>query len=148
MGIGILRERMADLARRCGDLSPIREPVRRILWEGNRENKTRGLAPDGTRYPLVALSTQKRRPRPGRIPFMTRGAASTIVTGFVVDVQAGPGRLTFTGGWPGLGWPEYHVNPWRTRPARDPYGWRRVDLEDCRELMRDHVVRRRFGIFR
>src|SRR5581483_7799637 len=138
--MGIIRERLADLARRCGDLSPVREPVRQLLWNGNRENKLRGLAPDGRRYPLVADSTQERRPRPGRIPFITDGDRSTIITGFVVDVNAGPGRLTFVGGWPGLDWPEYHVNAYGPRPARDPYGWRRVDLEDCRELMREHVV--------
>lgn len=140
MGIAALRDRIADKARRCGDLKPLSEPVRKLLWEGNKQNKSKGLDPDGNKYAKLKPSTIKRKPRLNNTPFMTHPPTSAIVTGYVVDVRAGVGRLTFTGSWPGLAWPEWHIKATKNRAARNPYGFRRIDLLDIHDMLKAYVA--------
>ena len=142
MGISLMRERIADMARRCGDLKPLAPVVSKILYEGNKINKSKGLSPSGTKYSKLSYRTLEDKPRPGGIPFMTHPPTSDIVMFYHVDVHAGVGKLTFIAGWPNLAWPEWHVHATRNRPARDPYGFRRIDLEDIRELMRGYVLKK------
>src|SRR4051812_17458551 len=101
--MGAITERLADIARRAGDLSPLGEPVRRALWEGNKERALAGETAQGAKFAAVKASTQKTRGGSGP-PLAPRGAASRIVTGYVVSVVAAVGRLTFTGSWPDLPW--------------------------------------------
>jgi len=99
--MGLLLERTQEIARRCGDLSPPAEPVRERLWDANRDVILAGVSP-GTTRPVAALapSTLKRR-KGGGPPRAPRGVASRIVSGCVVSVTAGPGRLCYMKSWRG-----------------------------------------------
>lgn len=138
--MGAIAERLSEIARRCGDLSPLREPVRRLLWEGNRERALAGVDAQGRRYDVLAASTLEHRDGSGP-PLAPRGPQSRIVTGYVVDVRAGVGRLSITGSWPELPWVEYHHTGGKRLPRRDPFGWREKDLEACRMLLGEHVLK-------
>jgi hypothetical protein len=137
---GPTAERLADLARKCGDLTPLREPVRQILVDGNRERSLAGTDPQGRSFASLAASTLRRRRGSGP-PLAPRGAQSRVVTAYEVDVLAGAGRLTFTGSWPSLPWMEYHHTGTARMPARNPYGFRQQDLDEVRDLLVRHVVR-------
>jgi hypothetical protein len=137
---GPAAERLADLARRCGDLTPLREPVRQILVDGNRERSLAGTDPQGRSFAALAASTLRRRRGTGP-PLAPRGAQSRVVTAYEVDVLAGAGRLSFTGSWPSLPWMEYHHSGTARMPARNPYGFRQQDLDEVRALLVRHVVR-------
>jgi hypothetical protein len=139
---GPAAERLADFARRCGDLTPLREPVRQILVDGNRERSLAGTDPQGRSFASLAASTLRRRRGTGP-PLAPRGAQSRVVTAYEVDVQAGTGRLDFVASWPSLPWIEYHVTGGRYLPVRNPFGFRSKDLEAIRELLSDHIARQR-----
>lgn len=134
--------RIADMARNAGDLTPLREPVRKVLWEANKARALAGVDADGNRYKALAASTIERRQGNGP-PLAPRGPQSRIVTGFVVSVSAGPGRLTFTGSWPELDWIEYHVNGTKRMPRRNPLGFRLDELEGIRRMLAEHIAGRR-----
>jgi len=141
-GLANLSDRIADIARRCGDLKPATEPVRKILFNGNRENKRKGLAQDGRKYAPLAASTIKRRPRPGNLPFITKGDQSAVIRDYHLDIRAGTGKLTFTASYPGTFWAEYHERPTHNRPARPLLGFRTIDLRDIKEMMGAYVTAR------
>jgi hypothetical protein len=140
-------ERLADLARKCGDLTPLREPVRQVLIQGNRARAVAGTDVEGIPYedyaPL-APSTLRRRRGDGP-PLAPRYANSRIVTAYEVDVQVGTGRLSFIGGWPALPWMEYHHTGTARMPRRDPYGFTVKTLEEVRTLLREHYRKNRAG---
>jgi hypothetical protein len=135
------RQQLSELARRCGNLSPLAAPVRQVLVDGNRERALAGTDAQGRAFAPVKASTRKTRGGPGP-PLAPRGASSRIVTGYVVAVLAGVGRLTFTGSWPGLPWVEYHRTGTKRMPRRDPFGFRRRDLNRVADMLRKHVFRR------
>ena len=139
--MGKLLERLSDIARRAGDLTPLREPIRRILWEGNRDRALAGTDAEGRAFAPLAASTLKHRDGSGP-PQAPHGAGSRVVTDYVVDVQAGPGRLSFTGSWPGLAWMIYHIRGTRRMPRRDPLGFTRSTLDRARTLLREHVMKK------
>lgn len=134
-------ERLSDIARRCGDLSPLRDPIRRILVEGNRSRALAGVDAQGQPFAPLAPSTLRRR-KGGGPPLAPLYSASRVVSQYVVDVQAGPGRLSFTGAWPRQRWMEYHHTGTRRMPRRDPYGFRRQDLDAIRPMLNDYVLKR------
>lgn len=138
--MGQISERIADIARRCGDLSPLKEPVRQVLWEGNKQRALAGTDAQGTPFAPVAASTRKTRGGDGA-PLAPHGASSRVVTDYTVNVQAGPGRLTFTGSWPSCPWMEYHHTGTKRMPRRDPYGFRAQDLDRVRQMLREHVMK-------
>jgi hypothetical protein len=137
-------ERLADLARKCGDLTPLREPVKQVLIRGNRERALAGTDAQGRDFDELAPSTLKRRRGSGK-PLAPRGAQSRVVTAYEVDVTAGTGRLSFIGGWPSLPWMEYHHTGTARMPRRDPYGFTAKTLERVRELLREHYRENRAG---
>lgn len=139
--MGKISERLADIARRGGDLSPLGEPVRRVLWEGNRERALAGENAQGVRFAPLAASTLKHRKGTGP-PGAPRGASSRVVTGYVVSVIAAVGRLSFTGSWPGLDWIKYHATGTKRMPQRDPFGFRQRDLDKVRQMLREYVMRK------
>lgn len=138
--MGKITEHLADIARRGGDLSPLGEPVRRVLWEGNRERALAGEDAQGRRYDSLSPATLKRRKGSGP-PLAPRGAASRIVTGYVVSVIAAMSRLTFTGSWPGLDWVQYHADGTKRMPRRDPFGFRQRDLDKVRTMVREYIMK-------
>jgi hypothetical protein len=139
--MGRISERLADVARRCGDLTPLADPVRRLFWEGNRAARLAGVDAEGRPFAPLAQSTLKRRKGHGP-PLAPEGEASKIITGYVVQVTAGPGRLTFAGSWPDLDWIQYAADGTRHMPARDPLGFRRQDIDQVRDWMRGYILRR------
>lgn len=141
--MGIIRERLADIARRCGDLSPLAEPVRQVLIEDNRERALAGVDADGNPFAPLAPSTVKQRQRMGLSgpPQAAHGPQSRVITGYVVDVQAGPGRLSFLGSWPALDWIRYHITGTSRMPQRNPMGFRRAALDRIRGMLRNHVMK-------
>lgn len=139
--MGKIAERLADIARRGGDLSPLAEPIRRVLWEGNKERALAGEDAQGNRFAPLSPATIARRKGNGP-PLAPRGASSRIVTGYVVSVLAGIGRLSFTGSWPELDWVQYHADGTKRMPRRDPFGFRQRDLDRVREMVREYVMRK------
>lgn len=133
-----LVERVREMSRRCGDLRPIQETVREILWEGNRDAILAGVTPGGVRVDDLKPSTLKRRKGSGP-PRAPRGAASRPISEYVVSVSAGPGHLSFTGSWPDFPEIEY-VD--RLRPT---LGFRTQDLDEIRGLLTSYVVGGRNG---
>ncbi|MDE2506811.1 MAG: hypothetical protein KGM43_06345 [Planctomycetota bacterium] len=135
------RERVSELAKRCGDLSPIADPVRRVLFDGNRASRLAGVDFAGRKLAPLAPSTL-RKPRSNPTPLIPRGESSRMIAGYVVHVDAGPGRLRFLGSWPSLGvLINYFATGTRFMPRRDPLGFREVDLAEIRTLMRDYVAK-------
>jgi hypothetical protein len=141
-GLANLSDRVSDIARRCGDLTPLAQPVRQILFDGNRANKVRGLDPRGVRYARLSPYTLRVRPRPGNIPFVTTGDSSLIIRDCYISVRAGVGQLSFTQSWPNTFWIEYHRTPTYNRPARDPFGYRQIDINDIKEMMGAYITQR------
>lgn len=137
--MGIIRERLTELAKRCGDLTPIQNDVRQILVNGNRERALAGTNAQGVPFASLAPSTLKHRRGKGP-PQAPRGAGSQIVTGYVVQVTAGPGELRIIASWPDLPWIPYHVDGTPHMPARNPMGYRQQDLEKIRALMNGYVM--------
>jgi hypothetical protein len=137
-------ERLADLARKCGDLTLLREPVRQVLIQGNRARAVAGTDAQGRTFAPLAATTLKRRRGPGP-PLAPRGAQSRAVTAYEVDVTAGTGRLSFIGGWPSLTWMEYHHTGTARMPRRDPYGFTAKTLEEVRTLLREHYQNKKRG---
>lgn len=139
-----IRERIADLAKRSGDLTPLREPVRKILWEGNRSRALRGVDWQGQPFAPLAASTLARRDGDGP-PLAPHRAASRIVTGYVVNVIAGSGKLSFTGAWPGVDFVEYFVTGTKWMPKRDPLGFDDASLGRVHDLLKNYVRTGRVG---
>lgn len=136
--MGKLSERCADLARRCGDLSPLQEPIRQRLWEGNRAAVLAGKTPTGAAVAPLKASTLKRRKGNGP-PRAPMGAASRVVAGCVVAVTAGVGRLGFTQSWPGFPEIEYLDSGTKRMAARPTLGFRPEDLDWVRAKLREHI---------
>jgi hypothetical protein len=138
-------ERLADLARKCGDLTPLGPRVRDILVAGNRERSLAGKDVSGENFVALAPSTLARRKGTGP-PLAPRGASSREVTAYEVELRVGPGRLDFIAGWPSLPWMNYHILGVPERlPRRDPSGFRVKDLEAVRALLREHYQDKRRG---
>ena len=137
--MGKLAERCADIARRCGDLSPLRAPLRQRLWEGNRAAVLAGTTPTGQAVAPLKPSTLKHRKGNGP-PRAPQGAGSRVVTGYVESVVAGPGRLSFTGSWPAFPQIEYLDRGTNHMQARPTFGFRPVDLEATRADLRRHII--------
>jgi hypothetical protein len=131
--MGKLLQRNQDIARRCGDLSPLAEPVRARLVQGNREAILAGLSPDGRPVAPLKPATLKRRKGSGP-PRAPEGASAKVIIDYVVTVAAGPAALRFTGTWPGFPVVEYLD---RTRPT---LGFRAADLEWIRTQLRKHII--------
>jgi hypothetical protein len=138
--VGLIQERIADIARRCGDLSPLAVPVRKVLVDGNRERALAGTDANGVRFAPLKPSTLERRKGSGP-PQAPRGASSRIVTGYVVSVLASVARLLITGSWPTLAWLGYHRTGTKHMARRDPYGFRPKDLETIRGMLRGYVMK-------
>lgn len=138
---GAIGERISELSRRVSNLAPLVEPVRRILIDGNRERSLAGTDVNGVPFAPVKPSTMLRRGGDGP-PLAPRRAGSREVTGYHVDVRTGDGSLTFTASWPDQPWMEYHHTGTPRMPKRDPYGFREVDLEAVRALLREHIMKR------
>jgi len=138
---GLLRERVADMAKRCGDLTPLAEPVRQRLIEGNREAILQGVSPDGNRVAPLKRSTIKRREGRSGPPRAPGFSNSRVITMYEVKVIAGPQKLTFTGGWPDfepiLGWLDKGT---RKMVARPTMGFRQADLDWVRGEMKAYVT--------
>ena len=137
---GALRERVADMAKRCGDLTPIAPEVQAICWEANKRAVLTGKTYDG--HPVAPLrpSTLKRRKGTGP-PRAPNYAQSSVITMCEVNVIAGPGKLTFTKGYPGfepiLGWLDQGTKKMRARPTM---GFGRDELEATATLVRKHMT--------
>ena len=138
---GATRGRIAELARKAGDLTPLREPVREILVRGNRERALAGTDVQGRRFAPLAPSTLRRRVGTGP-PLAPRYQSSRVVTEYEVDIRAGEGQLSFIAGWPGVSWMEHHHTGTPRMPRRDPYGFRQRDLDAVRALLKAHMRRR------
>ena len=129
-----MRERIIDrldaLARRCGDLSPLAPDVRRIVTDGNREMFLSGREDTGASVrPLAASTLKKPRSGPRGVP---HGSGSRAVAGLVVEVQAGPGRLSVS-----KSWPDFPAVYFLGRSV----GYRPEDLEEIRRRLRNHVTK-------
>lgn len=143
--MGKLLDRNREIARRCGDLSPLAGPVRDRLILGNRTVVLAGVSPGSTKLvaPLKPSTLARRKGTgPPRAPM---GAASRIVTAYEVQVTAGVGRLSFVAGWPGFS-PviEYLDRGTKNMAARPIFGFRPIDLEFVRDRLREHVIPRGF----
>jgi len=139
-----IAERLSDIAKRCGDLSPLKEPIRQVLWEGNKIRSLRGVDVQGNKFAPLAISTLRNRKGFGP-PLAPHWSDSRVVTQYVVNVQAGVGRLSFTGAWPGLYWMEYHQTGTRHMPARPPYGFRKIDIDAIRPMLNSYVMKGRWS---
>ena len=129
-----MRERIIDrldaLARRCGDLSPLAPDVRRIVTDGNREMFLSGREDTGASVrPLAASTLKKPRSGPRGVP---HGSGSRAVAGLVVEVQAGPGRLSVS-----KSWPDFPAVYFLGRSV----GYRAEDLEEIRKRLAAYVMK-------
>ncbi len=142
--MGAITDRLDTIARSAADLSPLAEPVRARLWEGNRAAILAGQSPDGSAVAPVKPSTMKRRGGSGP-PRAPHGSSSRSVARYVVDVvRSVAGVLTFRGHWPGFEREIQSLNDGSKRMAPRPtFGFRAVDLEWCRAKLREHVLRQR-----
>lgn len=136
----LLANRISELARRCGDLSPIAGDVRAILTEGNKRRALAGIDFMGRPYAPLAPSTWASRKGSGP-PLAPRSAQSRVVTDYTVQVTADPGRLTFAASWPDVPFMEYHIHGTRRMPRRDPLGFADTELYQVRHLMAGYVMR-------
>jgi hypothetical protein len=148
-GKSAITERLSDIARRCGDLSPLREPVRRILIEGNKVRALAGVDAQGRPFaPLAASTLRGSRIHGGPVlrrqgpPLAPHYAGSREVTGYTLDIQAGVGRLSFAASWPGQPWMIYHHTGTPRMPRRDPYGFRQQDLDLIRPMMSQYILKK------
>jgi hypothetical protein len=138
--MGAVQERISEIARRCGDLTPLKVPVRKVFVDGNRARALAGTDVNGQRFKELKPATLRNRPGDGP-PQAPRRAESRIVTEYHVDVQAGLGRLTFAASWPEIWhWLTYHVTGTRYMKRRDPTGFRAADLDRTRGMLREHVM--------
>lgn len=137
--MGRISERIADIARRCGDLSPLQEPVRQVLTEDNTHRALAGIDVQGRPFAPLARSTLLHRRGSGP-PLAPRSASSRIVTDYTVQVTTGMGRLTFAASWPGIPWMECHHTGTARMPKRDAYGFRQVALDKIRDMMSGYVM--------
>lgn len=137
--MGAVFERISDIAKRCGDLSPLQEPVRARLWEGNAFNVLAGLTFDNVPVAPLKASTLRRRYENGP-PRAPNGSASRAVHFYTITVNAGVGDLRFIAGWPGFPEIEYlhYGNP--NMAARPTIGFRPQDLQWIREQMAPYVL--------
>jgi hypothetical protein len=79
--VGLIHDRVSDIARKCGDLSSLQEPIRSRLVEGNRQVIMSGTSPGSTaKVAPLAPSTLRRRKGNGP-PRAPRGEASRVVAG-------------------------------------------------------------------
>lgn len=138
--MGKLAERCADIARRCDDLSPLVDPIKKRLWWGNREAVVQGVSPNGRPVAPLMPSTLARRKGDGppRAPMRDK---SRVITMYEVNVVAGPGKLSFIGGWPGFT-PiiEYLSHGTSRMRARPTFGFREIDLDWIRKQMQSHII--------
>lgn len=137
--MGAILDRLTDLARRCGDLSPIAPQVRDVFLLGNRERAMAGTDAAGRPFAPLARSTLKHRHGSG--PPQAPTPSAQIITGCEISVQAGPGRLSITQSWPGVRWVEYAISGTRRMPRRDPTGFRDQDKTKVAALMNDYITR-------
>jgi len=144
--MGKISDRLSDIARNAGDLTPLREPVRNALKDGNRADRLAGLDWEGRPFKDLAPSTLERRRKQGLNgpPLAAHGPTARIITKFFVDVRAGVGRLTFTGSWP-MDWVRFHVTGSRRLPRRDPMGFRAPTLDRARALLLEHIANNKKG---
>lgn len=133
-------ERLGDMAKRCGDLSPLAAPVRRIVEDDNREAILSGQDCRGHAVSALAPSTLERRDGSGP-PRAPHGMASRLVAGLVVVVHAGLSRLAISKTWPDAPWWVYHASGTRNMPARDPSGVRPEATARVRELLSKYIMK-------
>jgi hypothetical protein len=69
------------------------------------------------------------------------GAASRVVAGCVISVNAGPQRLSFTKSYPSLGPIAEYLDQGTPRMAARPFfEFRAIDLEFIRNEMRAYII--------
>jgi hypothetical protein len=136
--MGAIVERLQEIARRCGDLTPLAEPVRQLIVEDNRDAILNRQDCRGNTVASLAASTLRTRDGSGpeRAPNYSR---SRIIRGLVVWVRAGVGQLSFTKSWPDAPWVEHHVTGTPKMPARDPSGVRPGAMDEIRAMLKGHV---------
>lgn len=136
-----IKERVSDMAKRCGDLSPLREPIRQKFFDGNRQTIMAGVSPGSTaKVSPLAPSTLKRRKGKGP-PRAPQGEASRIVAGCVVNVTASTGQLAFVKSYPGLDRVSEYLDRGTSRmPGRPFMNFRAVDTEWVRKQVSRHVI--------
>jgi hypothetical protein len=140
--VSVITDRLDDIIKNADDLSPLAEPIRQRLWEGNRAAILAGESPDGSTVAPLKPATMKHRGGAGP-PRAPHGSSSRVVRDYVVMASVCVGRITFTGSWPNFG-PIVEAFDQGTgrMPARPTMGFRQVDLQWCRDQLRDHVMKR------
>lgn len=140
--MGVVTERLADLARRCGDLSPIANDVRKVIERDNREAILAGQ--DGDGKPVAALKPSTLGHRKGTGPARApSGANSPLIKGLVVSVQAGTGRLAFSKSWPSAPYWVYFASGTKNMARRDPSGVRPQARDEIRGMLAQYLKRGR-----
>jgi hypothetical protein len=146
--MGRIADRLSDIAKRCNDLSPLREPVTRVLVEGNKRDRLAGL--DWHGQPLAALKPYTIAHRksasgpvsnPNAPPLVPGGERSRVIADYRVQVIAGPGELRILGGWPDFPEIEAHILGEGRLPVRDPLGFAEQDIQAVRGMMAPYVMR-------
>ncbi len=132
--MGVLTERLRRIEEQAGNLAPLAERARQVLFDGNKAIILDGETPAGKPVAPLKASTLRRRKGTGP-PRAPRGAASRIISGYVVAASSAPGELTLTGGWPNFPQAAY-------LDAKRPLtGFRRVDLETTMNQLTEHVFK-------
>lgn len=138
--MGAIKERLSEMAKRCGDLTPLAQPIRERLQEGNRAVIMAGVSPGSTaKVAPLAASTLKRRKGDGP-PRAPMGEGSRVVSGCAVNIITGVGRLEITKSYPTLGRIADYLDEGTPRmPARPFKEFREVDREWIRGQMKAYT---------
>jgi hypothetical protein len=133
-------ERNRGIERRMVDLRPIQPKVEATLKAGKREQLMQGVDARGVPYtPLLASTLRGKRVSPRPLVGL-KGEASPLITGYAVETTVKRGSLEVSAGWPGQDYVRYLRTGTGRMVARDPGGFRPKDLEECRKLLRLHVL--------
>jgi hypothetical protein len=148
--MGQIADRLSDIAKRCRDLSPLREPITRVLTGGNKRDRMQGLDWHGQKfkelkpYTIAHRKSASGRVNPNAPPLVPGGELSRVIADYRVQVIAGPGELRILGGWPTFPEIEGHIRGAGRLPVRDPLGFARRDVQWVRGMMAPYVMKRKW----
>lgn len=135
-----LLERNKGIARRAEDLGDVAGRIADILRAGKRDQLLAGVDAAGRPFAPLSPATLSRKGRTDPRPLIPLGESSSLIVGYVVDTSVETSRLIVSAGWPGRPEVQYLRSGTRRMPARDPGGFRAQDLEQCRGVVRAHVM--------
>lgn len=116
-------DRVRAVNQRVANLGVLAEPVRKLLWEANKERALRGVDPAGDAYAPLAPFTLRERAAlgyPAGPPLVRVGEDAHVIQGCVITAQVEPDQIRFTKSWPNVDWMSEHIHGRPDMPVRNP----------------------------